>query len=166
MDALATEHLRDLMTRMHSMQKSGDLCDLTLTSASGSKVKMHKVVLRSCCPPMTSQKLDQDAVKKMEEFSAEVVEAVVHFMYTGEVQAQGTTSRNCASAFQAIGLVKAAEKGECFWKAVHIWLQYFVSVTRRKGFEKSRLNCPGRIKELRSKQVKPKTGLRSEFPML
>ena len=111
MGLFVTQHITDLITKMHLLQKAGDLCDLTLTSSSGNEVKVHRLVLECCCTEIVKKKISRNLNQlNLLNISTEMLESMVHFMYTGEIQLDRGSITDTVYAYQELGLKPALEK--------------------------------------------------------
>lgn len=109
MGLFVPQHITDLATKMHLLQKTGELCDLTLTSSSGNEVKVHRLVLKCCCSEIVMNQITRDVVN-FSDVSTEILESAVHFMYTGEIQLDRASVLDTVSAYRELGLKSALEK--------------------------------------------------------
>ena len=108
MGLFVPQHTTDLATKMYFLQKTGDLCDLTLTSSSGNEVKVHRLVLK-CCSETVMNQISRDVIN-LSNVSTEMLESAVHFMYTGEIQLDRASILDTVSTYKELGLKSALEK--------------------------------------------------------
>ena len=111
MGLFVEQHVTSAMANMYLLQKSGDFCDLKLTSSAGAEVNVHRVVLNSCCEENFTRNISKDTLTlKIGDISKEMLESVVHFMYTGEILINYDSLVNIARAYQQFGLKTAVHK--------------------------------------------------------
>ena len=105
------QHVTNTLANMYFLQKSGDLCDLKLTSSVGAEVNVHRVVLKSCCAENFTRNISEDTlILNIGDVSKEMLESVVHFMYTGEILINHDSLVNTVRAYQQFGLKTAVHK--------------------------------------------------------
>ena len=111
MGLFVEQHVTNAMANMYLLQKSGDFCDLKLTSATGAEVNVHRIVLNSCCAENFTRNISKDTLTmKVGDVSKEMLESVVHFMYTGEILINYDSLVNILRTYQQFGLNTAVHK--------------------------------------------------------
>ena len=111
MGLFVEQHVTDAMTNMYFLQKSGEFCDLKLISSTGEEANVHRVVLKSCCTEDFTRNISKDTFTlEIGDVSKEILQSVVHFMYTGEILINNDSLGNTVTAYQQFGLKTAVHK--------------------------------------------------------
>ena len=111
MGLFVEQHVTNTMANMYFLQKSGDSCDLKLMTSVGAEVNVHRIVLKSCCAENFTRNISKDTLTlNIGDLSKEMLESVVHFMYTGEILINHDSLVNTVRAYRQFGLKTAVHK--------------------------------------------------------
>ena len=168
MGLFVEQHVTSAMANIYLLQKSGDFCDLKLRSSTGAEVNVHRVVLNSCCAENFTQNISKDTLAlKIGDVSKEILESVVHFMYTGEILMNYDSLVNIVQAYQQFGLKTAVHKltsiqadstgvGDQAAPEIHAsWRQDDTLELERKGNTGSSKHKPAAVRRKSSEALVP-----------
>ena len=84
----------ELMKRLNMQRRQDYLCDITLVAKEGTEFKAHRNVLSAVSPFFvklfqSEMKEKEEGIIRFEEISASILEGVLEFIYTGQVEIDG-----------------------------------------------------------------------------
>ena len=107
----APNHTDSVMTELQILQKEQILCDVRLNTDTGG-VSAHRIVLMATCPSMRSRLASGDMSNEFIHFDnvpLNLLETVVHFMYTGKLSVEGFSINQLLKFCEDIALTSAVD---------------------------------------------------------